>query len=55
MMSNHNSHNNNNNNSNGKSKAKQNATPSVEKTWSAEELQLLIKAVNLFPAGTAKR
>uniref|UniRef100_A0A2P2HZQ3 DnaJ homolog subfamily C member 2-like n=1 Tax=Hirondellea gigas TaxID=1518452 RepID=A0A2P2HZQ3_9CRUS len=27
----------------------------VEKTWSAEELQLLIKAVNLFPAGTAKR
>lgn len=26
-----------------------------EKVWSAEELQLLIKAVNLFPAGTAKR
>ena len=26
-----------------------------EKNWSVEDLQLLIKAVNLFPAGTANR
>ena len=26
-----------------------------EKNWPYEDLQLLIKAVNLFPAGTANR
>ena len=28
---------------------------SDKKTWSEEELQMLIKAVNLFPAGTQDR
>ena len=31
------------------------AKKKTETEWSPEELQLLIKAVNLFPAGTAKR
>lgn len=29
--------------------------PSGAKSWSSDEIQLLIKAVNLFPAGTSKR
>jgi len=43
-------------NNNNKNKRQQN-TPKAEsqKAWSNEELQLLIKAVNLFPAGTNKR
>lgn len=28
---------------------------SSNKTWNQDDLQLLIKAVNLFPAGTTKR
>lgn len=28
---------------------------SSHKAWSTDDLQLLIKAVNLFPAGTSKR
>jgi len=42
------SNNNNNNNSSKKNKAQ-------DKVWSPEELQLLIKACNMFPAGTNKR
>jgi len=42
---------------NNKPNKKPQGTPKAEggKAWSNEELQLLIKAVNLFPAGTNKR
>ncbi|KAF2362018.1 SANT/Myb domain [Trinorchestia longiramus] len=37
------------------SNSRSSSAPGADKEWSVDELQLLIKAVNLFPAGTAKR